>query len=69
MYLNMSCRGGGLHLSGGPGDDLAHREAAEETLCHRLPGVGAQHRPRLHQTGEEMLTCVFSALLLLVRGT
>lgn len=55
--LNMSsfvcvCRSGGLHLSGGPGNGLTRREAAEETLCHRLPGVRAQHRTRLHQTGQ-----------------
>lgn len=41
-----------LHLSGGPGNDLAHWKAAKEALCYRLTGVRAQHRPRLHQTGQ-----------------
>lgn len=46
------CRSGGLHLPGRPGDGLAHRKAAEEALCHRLPGVRAQHCAGLHQTGQ-----------------
>lgn len=44
-------RRGGLHLSGGPGDALPHREADEEALRHWLPGVWAQHHPGLLQTG------------------
>lgn len=47
-------RSGRLHFSGGPGNDLSHREAAEETLRHRLTSVRAQYHTGLHQTGENI---------------
>ncbi len=46
------CRCWRIYHSGGSGDDLPHRKAAEETLRHRLPGVWTQHHTGLHQTGE-----------------
>uniref|UniRef100_A0A5F9DGW8 DNA replication licensing factor MCM5 n=1 Tax=Oryctolagus cuniculus TaxID=9986 RepID=A0A5F9DGW8_RABIT len=47
--IPITVRGGGLHQPGGPGDAEPHREAAQAPLCHRLAGVGAQHRAGLHQ--------------------
>lgn len=52
IYHPFVCRCGGLHHSGGSGDDLSHREATEETLRYRLPGVWTQHCPGLHQAGQ-----------------
>lgn len=51
LRLLSTCRGGGLHQPGGPGDAEPHREAAQAPLRHWLAGVGAQHHPGLHQAG------------------
>lgn len=44
-------RGRRFHDTRGPRDAVPHREAAQAPLCHRLSGVGAQHRPGLHAAG------------------
>ena len=39
----------GVHDGGGPGDALQDREAAEEEVRHRQPGVAAHHPAGLLQ--------------------